>query len=407
MLTVIPERISRFPISAATSTDELFTLGRYFAEVGGYASSLVAHDTMSVARLCDRKLRKVTAELSRRKAIKSADDLFRISSASSSIPPLHTMSVDELETLYRQSSIRRAERKRQGREHFTFYQESKIVNELKKRKPENIGEQIKIDYCVTTYSNELENMSSVFSIPVDDGSEKIFPDPSREYSHEELAALVRLYAGFRDISAREILVEYVDRALDILGKEPSLSSAIPLATEIVELGRRKIINVPDWINSYLREAVSSRQKGCDPVLVIPMLTIGMVDRNPSMERNAKRIINRCYKNITDSTSYAEVDVESLTGFLHTAVMCCDYVSRFSVRKAAAAWHAICSIFLSSTSRPSPLSVFRMLETAGQLKDFAPLSPASMQALTSILEKSSDGHTQDLEAKAYLCLLTSA
>ena len=117
--------------------------------------------------------------------------------------------------------MRHKQRLSEGREHLTYYYEGRIVRELQRRKPADKGERLKIDYCVATYSNELDNMSFIFSLPVKLDDDKIYPDSSRRYSPEELAALISRYSGYRDIIEREILVEYVDYALDMLKANPS------------------------------------------------------------------------------------------------------------------------------------------------------------------------------------------
>ena len=68
--------------------------------------------------------------------------------------------------LYRRWPIRRNSRGIEGREPITFYYEGRIIDELQRREVDNMGDQLKIDYCAVTYNNELDNMSFIFSCPV-------------------------------------------------------------------------------------------------------------------------------------------------------------------------------------------------------------------------------------------------
>ncbi|WP_290433438.1 hypothetical protein [uncultured Muribaculum sp.] len=74
------------------------------------------------------------------------------------------------------------------------------------RKPADKGEQLKIDYCVAAYNNELDNLSSILSLPVNLGNPQVYPDPEKAYSKEELTALIASYTPYRDITERELLI---------------------------------------------------------------------------------------------------------------------------------------------------------------------------------------------------------
>lgn len=157
---------------------------------------------------------------------------------------LTAISIDELYKLYRRWPIHHKERESEGREHRTFYFEHRIVEELQQRKPLNKDEQLKIDYCFATNANELENLSFTFSLPVKTEGDKTYPDYKKRYTVEELAALIALYNDYRDITEREILIEYVDYAINLLAQEKESDSSLRLSTELAELGHKKIIKVP-------------------------------------------------------------------------------------------------------------------------------------------------------------------
>lgn len=256
MPTVLPSRIMNYKVTAASPTDELVTLGQIFSEVGDYASSVLDNDHLSFTRKCASRLKRVVEELMARRCIQSAEDLYEMPERSPGEFCLTEMSIGELHNLYRRWPIRHRERAAKGREHNTFYLEGRILREMLQRKPANKGEQLKIDYCAATYSNELENLSLISSLPVKLDENKIYPDYKRHYTLEELAALISLYEGYRDIAEREILIEYVDFALDLLEKEVYSFASFRLLGQLADLGCKKVINIPDWVNSSFEKAVA-------------------------------------------------------------------------------------------------------------------------------------------------------
>lgn len=307
--------------------------------------------------------------------------------------PLDRMSIGELERFYRQSHIRHKERLADGREHFTYYIEGRIVREIKSRKAASNGEKLKVDYCVATYRNELENMSAIFSRPVKIDDDKIFPDNTKMYTPEELTSLIALYRDYRDITDREILIEYVDYALDLLKSSGDARSMLGLVTEIAEIGRRKIIHVPAWVDKMLEDAVA-QQTDNDAELAIPLLTLHLASGNRAFERKAQRIINRCYKSALNET----LGLSQLIDNLHTAVTCCEYVTRFSVRKTAAIWNRISDCNMSTEDTLTSKQIFQLLEIAHELEGYAHISRESKNHLKELLgQRASSG---DIEAFAY-------
>lgn len=307
--------------------------------------------------------------------------------------PLEKMSIGELKRLYRQSHIRHKERLTEGREHFTYYIEGKIVREIKCRNAASDVERSKIDCCVAAYRNELENMSDIFSRPVKVDDDKIFPDSTKIYTPEELTSLIALYRDYRDITEREILIEYVDYALDLLKSSGDARSMLGLVTEISEIGRRKIIHVPEWVNKMLEDAVA-QQTDNDAGLAIPLLTLHLVSGNRAFERKAQRIINRCYRSALNET----LGLSQMIDNLHTAVACCEYITRFSVRKTAAIWNRICDCNMSTEDTLTSKQIFQLLEIAHELEDYAQISSESKNHLKELLgQRASSG---DIEASAY-------
>ena len=381
MVSALPSRIMDYNVSAASPTDELLTLGQILSEVGDYASTVLDREHLSLSRKCGTRLRKVVGELKARNSLFSVEGLYDICSNITDLSDkseLATMTVSELHSLYRRWPICHRERETQGREHFTFYHEGKIVNELLRRKAANKAEQLKIDYCVATYHNELDNMSLVFSRPVQIDGEKLFTDSEKRYTPDELTALIRLYSDYRDIVERELLVEYVDYALDLLKRDIDTASTLRLLTEIAELGRRKTIRILEWVNKKLEDAV----------------TYCMSLKDSTSVNEASRIINRCYKSAFEENADLGRRIENL----HTAVTCCDYVSRFSVRKAAALWNKLSGKALSTDTKLSSRHIFLMLDTAKECEDYAPVPVESKNRLKRMLNEHEK--TGSIESKAY-------
>lgn len=241
------------------------------------------------------RLRKVVNELVSRKCISTADNLYDMPLYSPVRPDLSSLNIDELHTLYRRRPIRHKEREAEGRESLSFFYEGRIVRELKKRKVANKAAQLKIDYCLATYRNELDNMSVVFSLPVNVVGEKIYTDYRRTYSPEELTALIALYKDYSDITERELLVEYVDYVLDLLKKEEDATSCWGLISEVAELGLRKIIRIPQWVARKLEMAVkfamaSKTDNDADlplAMLTVPSKYIEFVNRDETVDYDTK------------------------------------------------------------------------------------------------------------------------
>lgn len=387
MVASLPSRIMNYSVSSSSPTDELMILGQIFSEIGDYASTILDREHLSLSCRCVTRLNKVVAELISRQHISSADNLYDMPVSESVGSDLAFMKIDELHSLYRSWPMRHKERQSEGRESFSFYYEGRIVRELSKRKPANKTEQLKIDYCVATYRNELDNMSAVFSLPVQVGGEKILPDSTRHYSPDELTALIRRYKVYRAIEEREILVEYADLALDLLQQDSGAPSSLPLLTEIAELRRVNIIRIPEWVVSKLEYAVKlalALKTSSDAELPLPLLTLHIITKDQTLERKAQRIINRCYRSVFDGG----IDLGKRIENLHTAVTCCDYVSRFSVRKAVTAWNELSSLALSSENTLTPNQTFQLLEIAKECEEYASICVESQNRLRQVLERMS-------------------
>lgn len=248
MLHALPARVMDYEVTAGSPTAELVTLGQILSEAADYAGAILDREHLAFARRCTERLRKVVGELTARGSIRSQEDLYEIDKGCVETTDLGALTIDSLYRLYRQWPLRHEQRLKEGREHFTFYYEGRIVRELQRRRSATKGEQLMVDYCVAAYRNELENMAFTFSCPVKAGKEDALPDSDRTYTPAELAALIARYSRYRDVAGREILIEYVDLALGLLQGSDGNPELFRLLTEIAGLGQRNIIRVPRWVN---------------------------------------------------------------------------------------------------------------------------------------------------------------
>ena len=230
MSILLPSRITRYRVSEVSPTEELMVLGHIYAQVGDYASSILDREHHAIAKMCSSRLNIVVQELIDRGVIVSVDDLYVMSPCEIKETDMNSMTIDELYKLYLQWPKRHNERLVDGREQLTFYYEGRIVRELNRRTTTVLAEQLKVDYCNLTYANEY-----VYS-------------REAEHTPAELLSLIRLYSNYRNIAERELLVEYVDDALDTIKKAKDKKAIIDLVAEVVNLGREKIIACPKWLD---------------------------------------------------------------------------------------------------------------------------------------------------------------
>lgn len=385
MPVALPSRLRSYKVCAASPTDELLALGHVYAGFGDYAASFLDREHLSVARFCSARLKKMVPMLIERNAISKEDDLYDMEEVEATEKDFGAMSIDELYRLYRRWPLRKKARAAEGREHFTFYYEGRIVSELRKRRAADKTEQFKKDYCFLTYENELENLSFVFDVPVSVDDDVFNFDPEREYTPTELTAIIKLYANYRSVTERELLVEYVDYALDLIENAQDKALILALATEIAELGRKQIISTPAWVTDIIAEGIKT---AADSDKALPLLTLALIQKDQSLERQAQRIINRCYKECLTTPT---IDT------LYTSVMCSEYVTRFSVPEMASAWNILCKAALTSETA-STSDIVKLLEIAEELVSYAKLSKYALSSLLQELKDSTSQHNIEADIR---------
>lgn len=185
----------------------------------------------------------------------------------------------------------------------------------------------------------------------------------------------------------EILHEYVDYALDLIKDFPRLPEMTRLITEVADLGRKKIIHTPAWIHKALQDAVT-RHTGNPTELVEPLLLLYLVNNDKAAQRKAKQIINSCYLAALES----ETELNGRIDCLHIAVTCCDYVSRFNVRKAGEAWNEISRRIFAESYNLSPDKIFNLLNAANELAGYTPIPSEARRKLKDKLKETATPHS---------------
>ena len=411
MVTALPPRIMDYRVSASSPTGELLTLGSILEEAGAYASTSSDRSRRAFSRRCDAKFRRVASELRSRNCTAAADDVCTATAAD-----LRTLSVGDLYRLFRGRTQRRNRRAAEGREPLTCWPESDILAELRSRKAADRDEQLKIDCCTIAHSNELENLSTLLALPPEASGESLPTVPDRDCPPGELLSIIERCAEFRSVRSRETLVRAADLALDLLGPDfgsdsasdsASASASVPasfsadptrleLLAAIADLRLRRIITIPAWVDTALERTVTAalRDPGFDQLsLALPLLTLRLLNNDRSLERKAQRIINRCYK----SASHSSAPTSERIVNLHTAVTCCDYVTRFSARKAASLWNDIAHTGLTAPLSLTPKQIFQLLEVANELRQFAPISTDAQEKLRQKLMQMAESGS--IQAKA--------
>lgn len=233
----------------------------------------------------------------------------------------------------------------------------------------------------------LENLALILPLPEKVDDDKIFPDPTRKYSPEELAALLHLYGKYRDMTELEILHEYVDYALDLIKDFPRLPEMTRLITEVADLGCKGIIHIPAWIHKALEDTVT-RDTGNPTELVEPLLLLYLVNNDKAAQRKARQIINSCYRAALEN----ETELNGRIDCLHIAVTCCDYVSRFNARKAGEAWNEISRRIFAESCNLSADKIFNLLEAANELAGYTPIPSDARQKLKNRLKETATPHS---------------
>ena len=217
----LPYSVTSYAIISSSPTGELLTLARIYDEVGDYASTILDSAHRALTRLCRRRSAAVTRELRRRgiltgeatspsplaapavPAAHDSDSSTVETIVAQAVPAAHDSDSSTVETIVAQAVPSRAthgpnasslitmtsdltqmsiselyhhylawpqrheSRLATGLEPLDFSYEARIIRELERRTAANPDEQLKKDYCLLTYRNELRNLSTILSLPLE------------------------------------------------------------------------------------------------------------------------------------------------------------------------------------------------------------------------------------------------
>lgn len=132
-------------------------------------------------------------------------------------------------------------------------------------------------------------------------------------------------------SAPALLRQYVDLALDMMSHATDKAIMLSLAASTLEVGRKKLIPIPDWVSHFLAEAIDlARRNPSIPKteLVLPLLTLYLRTFQPNLQREATQIIRNTYKTLL-STPLPD-DLRAT--LLRTVLTHSDYIPDFDPSK---------------------------------------------------------------------------
>lgn len=371
-------------ISSKTPTEELMILGRLLSEVGEYASTTLDSSHLRLAKSCFTRLDKVLAQLIKREDIKTQKDLYNFSNEEKHLlsnpdfqateaSQLQNLSISELELLYRfrQSVGKSLEKFKsiQSRQRSGLYNRYDIVLELEKRVPVNPLDQLKKDYCLQTFQNELEYSSFLLGAPIGETSEYIPIDRTHTYSSDELLELIRSYSGywrFKTVMQKLMLEQYIEYAIDLVDSSSDLRSVAPLIAGIARENPSLNSSYSSWINQKLKEAVGQWEKNpsiTDLYMVPALYAMHGLSKDWKYEREARKILSAAYKESLLSHENIEEDID----YICTVAENLNMTYQYSVKKLLVRWEEVSRRIIAQDIKLTSAQITRLLKAADHLK----------------------------------------
>lgn len=407
-MTILPPAIEKYRITDSTPSRDLLTLGRFYSEAGGYASTILDRPHQAFARKCKNRYDKVIDTLIDRKVIFSPKEIWASPKAEFDLSDLTSMSIEQLEAQYLLCIKSHDKRWRAGREGFTYFQEGYIVKELAKRRAANRSEQIRIEYCRYIYRNDMENLAFVIRTQEGNPKEATIFDHTREYTPAQLVSLIRLYSRFRTVVERETLVQCVDKALDLIESSTCQDEMMVLASELAEPSCRSNVQIPESVYSLMHSEIkrwTRKHHLKDTEIIMPMLAYAMHTKEWEWQHKAERIINRCYRKITDPNTAFDSLCDAIDT-LYMVTICDEFLSRNKPVKIVKVWDSICTRLMGSDCETvSATHLYKLLDVATREKNYADISDEKEQFLMHKLNRLCED--KDTEALAYVELINRA
>lgn len=401
-----------YRISSKSPTEELMILGRLLAEVGDYASTTLDSIHLRLAKSCWTRLDKVLAQLVKREAIETKDDLFDFSNEEkqvlsnfdfqdSTASQLQNLSIFELELLYRfRQSFDKSVEKFKSQQRLGLYNRYDIVLELEKRTPSDMCEQLKTDYCKLTFQNELDYSSFLLEAPIGDLPEYNPMDRTRKYTSDELLALIRSYSGywrFKTVMQKLMLEQYIEYSMDFVDDSSDILAVAPLIAGIARENSSLGHSYTPWVNQKLQEVVELWEKKpsiTDLYMVPVMYALHYNTKGWKYEREAKKILAAAYKESLLRHESIEEDID----YICTVAENLNMSYRYSIRKLLARWTEVCRQVIALDIQIVSNRIVRLLNAAKEIGIYEPVPDGIPEILLSRLAVMAEGC--DLIAQIY-------
>lgn len=156
-----------------------------------------------------------------------------------------------------------------------------------------------------------------------------------------------------------------------------------LAAELLVLRTRKIVNIPAWVDTYLKDTLAQWHK-CPTVtpaeMAVPLLTTTMLDNKKSRIAEARKILNDCYRAALSPESDCSTPIDDL----YHATRCYEYVASFNAGRVAARWD---QIYDTLPSDITPQKASCLLSIANDLRPYAPFYASRLSRLAALFQAS--------------------
>lgn len=380
-MVTLPKHIMNYQVSSKSPTEELIILGRLLSEVGDFASTTLDSKYQRLANSCRIRLNKVIEQLVKRDIIEKKEDLYDLSPEEKSLisnpehqestaSKLQTLTISELEVLcrFRQGYDRPVE-KSGSYIMSSLHCKYEIIRELEKRKPVDLSEQLKKDYCTLTFQNELDYSSFLLGAPIGAPSEYIPMDRNRIYSPDKLLALIREYSGywsFKSVFHKIMLEQYVDYAITIVDNCPDVLSVAPLIAGIAHENSSLGHSYTPWVNNKLKEVIRQWEKNpslTDLYMVPVLYAMHYNTRSWKYEREARKILTAAYKSALVPQESIDLDIDYICTVAENLNMSFPY----NVRKLMTRLITVCQQVIDFDIRLSSAQITRLLDAADNMR----------------------------------------
>lgn len=399
----LPKHIMNYRVSSKSPSGELMTLGRLLSEVGDYASTTIDSKHIRLAKSCRDRLEKVLFQLIKRDVIEKKENLFELSSKekqllsnpdfqNSTASQLQTMSISELELLYRfrQGYDKSIDRINPGLMS-GLYARYEIVVELEKREPVEMSEQLKTDYCTLTFRDELDYSSFLINAPIGEPSEYIPMDRTCTYSPDELIALIHSYSGywrFKTVFQKLMLEQYVEYAISYVDKCLNILSVAPLIAAIAHENSSLSYSYTLWVNRKLKEVVGQWEQNpslSDSYMVPVLYAMHHISKGRKYEIKARKLLSAAYKSSLISQGSIDKDID----YICTVAENLNMTYNYSIRKLLKRWTEVCRNAITSDLSLSCSQLVRLLSAAKEIGYYEPFPTDIVDSLRSRLSVLAD------------------